>query len=147
MSAGCMKTKKTLLEKRDLRYNDLCESTEERRERGMFPDPSSLAGASPKDVLGVWQGLGYNRQTPATKKQSSFANSDRQIRGAIVRVLLKEPVLARDELQQRADVEPARIERILSGMMGEGLVRAPGHDKTCEHNDKCKNHQSATDTE
>ena len=103
--------------------------------------------ASLKDVLGVWQGLGYNRQTPATKKQSSFANSDRQIRGAIVRVLLKEPVLARDELQQRADVEPARIERILSGMMGEGLVRAPGHDKTCEHNDKCKNHQSATDTE
>ncbi|OPY78035.1 MAG: putative A/G-specific adenine glycosylase YfhQ [Syntrophorhabdus sp. PtaU1.Bin153] len=64
-----------------------------------------------------------NRRSAHYKKQSSFANSDREIRGAIVRALLKEPVLTRDELQQRVDVEPARMERILSGMMGEGLVR------------------------
>jgi A/G-specific adenine glycosylase len=64
-----------------------------------------------------------NRRSAHYKKQSSFANSDREIRGAIVRVLLKEPVLTRDELQQRVGVEPARMERILSGMMGECLVR------------------------
>ncbi len=202
----------------------------------VFPDPSSLAGASLKDVLGVWQGLGYNRrarslmltagiivtmydgkmpvsvgelsglpgigkttageiaafafnlpvvfietnirrvfihhffpeesavkdreimplveatldrehprdwyyalmdygsmlkkvvknpnrQSAHYKKQSSFANSDRQIRGAILRILLRESALTRSELQRKVNVEPDRAERILAGMTGEGLVR------------------------
>jgi A/G-specific adenine glycosylase len=42
----------------------------------MFPDFSALAGASLKEVLEIWQGLGYNRRALALKGCASIVVND-----------------------------------------------------------------------
>lgn len=59
-----------------------------------FPDIRSLAGASLREVLAIWQGLGYNRRALALKK-------------------LAEIVVARHDGQFPADVETLKV---LSGI-------------------------------
>lgn len=64
-----------------------------------------------------------NQRSAHYKKQAPFENSDREIRGLILRILLKESVLTTDQLLERTGVDPDRIKRILIGMTREGLVR------------------------
>jgi A/G-specific adenine glycosylase len=42
----------------------------------VFPDFSALAGASLKEVLEIWQGLGYNRRALALKECASIVAND-----------------------------------------------------------------------
>lgn len=64
-----------------------------------------------------------NRRSAHYKKQPAFKNSSRKIRGTILRVLLKESSLTRDQLQESLGAEPDRVEKILNEMVNEGLVR------------------------
>lgn len=64
-----------------------------------------------------------NQRSAHYKKQAPFENSDRRIRGLILRILLDEPVLTRDQLLDRIGVDSDRIHEILTGMTREGLIR------------------------
>ena len=55
--------------------------------------------------------------------QSRFEGSDRQIRGAILRLLLGSMGLTVTVLQRELDIESKRLERIVEGMLKDGLVQ------------------------
>ena len=55
--------------------------------------------------------------------QSRFEGSDRQIRGAVLRLLLEGRELSAVALQQKLAVEAERLQRILAGMLRDGLVQ------------------------
>ncbi len=55
--------------------------------------------------------------------QSRFEGSDRQVRGAVLRLLLDGRKLSAVELQQELAVEAERLQRILAGMLRDGLVQ------------------------
>lgn len=54
--------------------------------------------------------------------QSRFEGSDRQIRGEILRLLLKNKGLSSGALQQELALEAERLQRILAGMLRDGLL-------------------------
>jgi A/G-specific adenine glycosylase len=64
-----------------------------------------------------------NRQSRHYRKQPPFHNSDRKIRGAIVRMLLAESPLQEDRIEQYFQVPPERISAILKELQKDGLVR------------------------
>jgi A/G-specific adenine glycosylase len=64
-----------------------------------------------------------NRRSRHYSRQSRFEGSDRQIRGAIVRLLLEFPVLtAQDVVNRFPDEPPDRIARILDQLTKEGFL-------------------------
>ncbi len=63
-----------------------------------------------------------NRRSALYRKQAPFHDSDRQIRGLIVKILVKHPVLALDELVQSIPTEPGRTMIIIDRLQAEGLV-------------------------
>ena len=68
-----------------------------------------------------------NRRSPAYRPQSRFEGSDRQIRGQVLRVLLRQGILDRGEAAAATGCSSARLDRILAGMEREGfLERMPG---------------------
>jgi A/G-specific adenine glycosylase len=54
--------------------------------------------------------------------QSRFEGSDRQVRGAVLRLLLDSKELSTAVLQKKLEVEPKRLQRILAGMLLDGLL-------------------------
>jgi A/G-specific adenine glycosylase len=65
-----------------------------------------------------------NRRSRHYTRQSKFEGSDRQIRGAIVRLLLEFPVLTAQDVVNRFPDEPQeRIVRILGQLTKEGFLR------------------------
>lgn len=65
-----------------------------------------------------------NRRSKHYTKQSKFEGSDRQIRGAIVRLLLEFPVLtAQDVLNRFPDEPKERVVRILDQLTKEGFLQ------------------------
>lgn len=58
--------------------------------------------------------------------QSRFEGSDRQIRGAILRLLLGTDGASLATLQKQLDVEPERLMRILDGMLLDGFLKKQG---------------------
>lgn len=67
-----------------------------------------------------------NQRSAHYKKQPPFADSDRKIRGLILRILLEESDLTRDHLEGRIGADPDRVQGILTGMTVEGLIREDG---------------------
>jgi len=58
--------------------------------------------------------------------QSRFEGSDRQIRGAVLRLLLGSSGMTVRAMQKELDVETERLARILEGMVKDGFVQKTG---------------------
>lgn len=58
--------------------------------------------------------------------QSRFEGSDRQIRGAVLRLLLGSHGMTARAMQKQLDVETERFERILGGMVQDGFIQKMG---------------------
>ncbi|MCE1225008.1 MAG: A/G-specific adenine glycosylase [Geobacteraceae bacterium] len=58
--------------------------------------------------------------------QSRFEGSDRQIRGAVLRLLLGSNGMTARAMQKQLDVEAVRLARILEGMVKDGFVQKAG---------------------
>lgn len=58
--------------------------------------------------------------------QSGFNGSDRQVRGAILRLLLAENGMQLSVLQQRLKIEPKRLHTILDGIIQDGFLKKQG---------------------
>lgn len=72
--------------------------------------------------------LGKTRDNPNRKsrhyaKQSAFTGSDRKLRGEIVRILLVHGALAIAEIAKKCGEQTCRVENIVKGLEGDGLVR------------------------
>ncbi len=73
--------------------------------------------------LCAWRAAGYPVYNgPAAPKQARFEGSDRQVRGRIMAELRASDVpVARTELAG-ADPDPARVDRVLAGLVADGLA-------------------------
>jgi A/G-specific adenine glycosylase len=63
-----------------------------------------------------------HRRSGSYRKQSTFYGSDRQVRGAILRLLLAEKTLSTDALTDRSGQPEEKVLRILSELEKEGFV-------------------------
>ncbi len=63
-----------------------------------------------------------SRRSAHHATQSKFEGSDRQIRGKIVRLLLKNRILSVSAMQDILQTETGRLEKIVTGMVRDGLV-------------------------
>jgi A/G-specific adenine glycosylase len=67
-----------------------------------------------------------NKKSAHYTRQSRFEGSNRQLRGAAVRVLLKYRMLSCEELAKLMDVCPRRTKEVLLCLAGEGIIRQRG---------------------
>ncbi len=67
-----------------------------------------------------------NRRSAHHGKQSPFEDSDRQIRGMILRSLLKHESMTRSHIGKEIDRDSKRVSAILQDLMNEGLVEKTG---------------------
>ena len=67
-----------------------------------------------------------NRKSLHYQKQSSFEGSRRQIRGVILKELLKEEQLSYSSLIKRLGKEPGKVKEILIQMQKEGIIQRIG---------------------
>ena len=67
-----------------------------------------------------------NKKSVHYQKQTPFEGSDRQVRGAIVRVLTEEP-RTESELLGISASDPERVKRILSQLEKEGFIKREGN--------------------
>lgn len=63
-----------------------------------------------------------NRRSKHHSAQSKFEGSDRQIRGAVLRALLPEPLDVKHLVEQTQCSDEARLTRILGGLIKDGLI-------------------------
>lgn len=68
-----------------------------------------------------------NRRSAHYSVQSRFEGSDRQIRGAILRVLLGVPEARETDIIESLAQDPPRIQRIIERMVAEGLLERDKH--------------------
>ena len=64
-----------------------------------------------------------NRKSLHYRKQTPFRDSDREIRGAVLRMLLKDPLLPASEIAVRSGADSDRVRQILGCLEKEGLIR------------------------
>jgi A/G-specific adenine glycosylase len=67
-----------------------------------------------------------NRKSAHYTKQATFKGSDRQIRGIVIRSLLKVPGQEEQELLKTIPHDPARVHRIIEGLVAEGFITRTG---------------------
>jgi A/G-specific adenine glycosylase len=67
-----------------------------------------------------------NRRSAHYKRQAPFQGSDRQIRGLILRTLLKDSGLARDNLVSMVGHDPKRTNRLVDQLLNEGFLELQG---------------------
>ena len=63
-----------------------------------------------------------NRRSAHYVRQPSFAGSDRQIRGLIIKKLLDESNLSVKDLNESIGINLDHLERILRGLIHEGFI-------------------------
>jgi A/G-specific adenine glycosylase len=63
-----------------------------------------------------------NRRSAHYTKQSPFEGSDRKIRGIIIKMVLARKEIPEEEFLSLLPDDPARITRILSALVSEGLL-------------------------
>ena len=68
-----------------------------------------------------------NRRSVHYTKQSPFEGSDRNIRGTLLKLLLKQQFLEEEEIIDRVDEDPHRVRRILSVLEAEGFIEHSGN--------------------
>ena len=64
-----------------------------------------------------------NRRSVHYTKQSPFEGSDRKIRGALLKLLLKNQYLVEDDMVVRFNEDPQRIRKILKTLEVEGFIK------------------------
>jgi len=67
-----------------------------------------------------------NRKSAHYTKQATFKGSDRQIRGIVIRALLEIPGQDEQELIETISRDPARVHRIIEGLVEEGFIVRTG---------------------
>ncbi len=73
-----------------------------------------------------------SRRSRQHSVQSRFEGSDRQVRGAVLRLLLKETSMQETVLCEQLAVESGRLQRILAELVQEGfIVRKGGRCRIC----------------
>ncbi len=94
-----------------------------------------LDQASPRDWYNALMDYGSDlkrrfpnpsRRSRHHTQQSRFEGSDRQIRGAVLRLLLESNGMTVCAMQKQLDAEAERLARILEGMVKDGLVQKEG---------------------
>lgn len=68
-----------------------------------------------------------NRKSAHYRKQARFQDSNRQIRGMILKALITESAMSEAELVQRLKLSPARIKPNLIQLQKEGFIRNRGN--------------------
>jgi A/G-specific adenine glycosylase len=63
-----------------------------------------------------------NRRSKHYTRQASFEGSDRQIRGLILKALVREPSLRLDELVKVVGKDPQRTKRLIKALVQEGFL-------------------------
>jgi len=74
------------------------------------------------------QGVRVNAKSKHYTKQSAFEGSDRQIRGAIVRLLAVEPTLTECAIIKKIQAVPERVLAQLGGLVRDELIARVGSD-------------------
>jgi A/G-specific adenine glycosylase len=73
-----------------------------------------------------------NRRSLQYVRQSAFAGSDRELRGKIIKLLLKRPGLELSELVQVTGEESGRVQNIIGILEQEGFLTSSGDSvKVC----------------
>jgi A/G-specific adenine glycosylase len=67
-----------------------------------------------------------NRRSAHYARQSPFENSNRQVRGAILKVLVKETSLSEARIVKRTSMDPGRVKNNLVQLEKEGFIRRKG---------------------
>jgi A/G-specific adenine glycosylase len=67
-----------------------------------------------------------NRRSAHHQRQAPFADSDRQIRGLILKALVRSPALSPDELVKVVGKSPARTTGLIHRLIKEGFLEAEG---------------------
>jgi A/G-specific adenine glycosylase len=67
-----------------------------------------------------------NRRSAHHQRQAPFADSDRQIRGLILKALLRSPALPLEELVQAVGKSPARTTGLIHRLIKEGFLEQKG---------------------
>ena len=67
-----------------------------------------------------------NRRSAHYTRQSAFENSDRQIRGRLLRALAESEALAADELPEVLGFPAARVEQVVAVLEAEGFIARDG---------------------
>lgn len=71
-------------------------------------------------------GVNPNRKSAHYARQSRFEGSDRQIRGAVLRILGERAALSQNELYNALGFDRERLQRILSNLIDEGFLSVSG---------------------
>ncbi len=71
-----------------------------------------------------------SRKSAHHSRQSRFEGSDRQIRGNVLKFLLRKPLSGKEEIFQELQEDPQRLERILKGLEKEGFIARKGTEYT-----------------
>jgi A/G-specific adenine glycosylase len=64
-----------------------------------------------------------NKRSAHYKKQKSFKGSNRQIRGKILKLLIKDKVLLKSEICSKLKLEANKLDKILNQLMKEGFIK------------------------
>lgn len=67
-----------------------------------------------------------NRRSAHYQRQSPFENSNRQIRGRILKVLVEESPLTRPQIMKKSGMDPERVKLNLVKLSNEGFIRKQG---------------------
>jgi len=67
-----------------------------------------------------------NRRSAHYSRQSPFENSNRQVRGRILKILVKEAPLTQAQLVKKTNMDPERVKRNLVQLMDEGFIKKQG---------------------
>jgi A/G-specific adenine glycosylase len=67
-----------------------------------------------------------NRRSAHYQRQSPFENSNRQIRGRILKVLVEESPLTRSQIMKKSGMDPERVKLNLMELSSEGFIRKQG---------------------
>jgi len=67
-----------------------------------------------------------NRRSAHYHRQSAFENSNRQIRGRILKVLVEESPLTRSQIAKKSGMDPDRVNQNLVDLTEEGFIRKQG---------------------
>ncbi len=67
-----------------------------------------------------------NRRSAHYQRQSPFENSNRQIRGRILKVLVEESPLTRSQIVKKSGMDPERVKLNLEELSNEGFIRKQG---------------------
>jgi len=67
-----------------------------------------------------------NRKSAHYTRQSPFENSNRQVRGALLKALVAESALSSTQLAKKTGMEPERVKTGLAQLVEEGFIRKKG---------------------